>query len=55
MQFSELGGINDTTENLKNVANGENYEWTDMYVDFAQTAEKEGFAELAKSLEQLQN
>lgn len=48
MWFSELGGINDTTENLKNAADGENYEWTDMYVDFAQTAEKEGFAELAK-------
>lgn len=48
MWLSELGGINSTTENLKNAADGENYEWTDMYASFAETAEKEGFPELAK-------
>lgn len=45
--FKELNGIGDTAENLGNAAAGENYEWTDMYVKFAETAEKEGFPELA--------
>ena len=45
--FKELGGIGDTAENLKSAAEGENYEWTDMYAGFAETAEKEGFHELA--------
>lgn len=48
MWLSELEGIGGTTENLKNAADGENHEWTDMYVRFAETAEKEGFSELAK-------
>ena len=47
MWFSELGGLGKTTENLSAAADGENYEWTDMYVEFAATAEKEGFPELA--------
>ena len=47
MWLKELDGINSTQENLKAAADGENYEWTDMYVDFAKTAEKEGFADLA--------
>ncbi|MBR1764530.1 MAG: rubrerythrin family protein [Ruminococcus sp.] len=47
MWFKELGGIGKTTDNLKAAADGENYEWTDMYEDFAKTAEAEGFAELA--------
>ena len=46
--FKELNGIGDTAENLIEAANGENYEWTDMYDGFAETAEKEGFTELAK-------
>ena len=41
------GGIPATTENLKDAAAGENYEWTDMYEGFAKTAEAEGFPELA--------
>ena len=41
------GSVPSTVENLKDAANGENYEWTDMYEDFAKTAEKEGFPELA--------
>ena len=45
--FEELGGIGDTTSNLNAAADGENYEWTDMYDGFAKTAEKEGFTELA--------
>lgn len=45
--FKELNGIGNTAENLASAAEGENYEWTDMYADFAATAEKEGFPELA--------
>ncbi len=47
MWFKELAGIGDTAENLAAAANGENFEWTDMYEGFAVTAEKEGFPELA--------
>ena len=45
--FKELNGIGSTAENLSAAAEGENYEWTDMYEGFARTAEEEGFAELA--------
>ena len=45
--FKELNGIGDTAENLKAAAEGENYEWTDMYEGFAKTAQEEGFPELA--------
>ena len=45
--FKDLEGIGDTAENLQAAAEGENYEWTDMYEDFAKTAEAEGFTELA--------
>lgn len=47
MWFKELKGIGDTKENLAAAADGENYEWTDMYENFAKTAEEEGFPELA--------
>ena len=47
MWFKELNGLGDTAENLLSAAEGENYEWTDMYAGFADTAEKEGFSELA--------
>ena len=47
MWFKELGGIGDTAENLLHAAEGENYEWTDMYDGFAKTADEEGFPELA--------
>ncbi len=46
--FKELNGIGDTAENLNAAADGENYEWTDMYEEFAKTAEAEGFTELAE-------
>ena len=46
--FKELNGIGDTAENLSDAADGENYEWTNMYEEFAKTAEEEGFPELAK-------
>ena len=47
MWFKELNGIGNTAENLGAAADGENYEWTDMYAEFAKTAEEEGFPELA--------
>ena len=46
--FKLLGGIGDTKENLKAAADGENYEWTDMYDGFAKTAKEEGFDEIAE-------
>ena len=45
--LKELNGIGDTAQNLAAAADGENYEWTDMYEGFAKTAEEEGFPELA--------
>ena len=47
MWFEELHGLGSTAENLLHAAEGENYEWTDMYDGFAKTAEEEGFPELA--------
>lgn len=51
--FKELhgGAVPSTEENLQAAADGENYEWTDMYVEFAKTAREEGFEELAKKFE----
>ena len=48
MWFKELKGIGSTAENLDAAANGENYEWTDMYEEFARVAKEEGFDELAE-------
>ena len=45
--FKALGGLGDTAQNLISAAEGENYEWTDMYATFAKEAEEEGFTELA--------
>ncbi len=47
MWFKELNGIGSTAENLGAAADGENFEWTDMYEGFAKTGEAEGFPELA--------
>ena len=47
--FKELDGIGDTKANLSAAADGENFEWTDMYEDFAKVAEEEGFKALASS------
>ena len=49
MWFKELNGgaVPDTKANLLAAAEGENYEWTDMYEEFAKTAEEEGFTEIA--------
>ena len=47
MWFKALGALNDTAANLKSAADGENYEWTDMYAGFAKDAEEEGFTTLA--------
>lgn len=49
--FKLLGGIGTTAENLKAAAEGENYEWTDMYAGFAKTAKEEGFTRIAKLFE----
>ncbi len=47
MWFKELGELGDTAANLKAAAEGENYEWTDMYATFAKEAEEEGFKTIA--------
>ena len=47
MWFKELSGLGNTAQNLAAAASGENHEWTDMYEDFAKTAEAEGFKDLA--------
>ena len=47
MWFKYLNGIGNTETNLKSAADGENYEWTDMYATFAKEAEEEGFTEIA--------
>ncbi len=47
MWFKELGGLGDTAANLAAAAAGENYEWTDMYDEFAKVAEEEGFKQIA--------
>ncbi len=47
MWFKELKGIGTTPQNLQAAAEGENYEWTDMYDTFAKEADEEGFHELA--------
>lgn len=47
MWFKELGHLGDTMQNLEAAADGENYEWTDMYDQMAKDAEAEGFPELA--------
>ena len=48
MWFKELLGLGNTAENLESAAIGENYEWTEMYDEFAKTADEEGFHELAE-------
>ncbi len=48
MWFKALGELGDTAANLLHAAEGENYEWTDMYASFAKDAEEEGFIELAE-------
>ncbi len=53
MWFRELAGIGDTAYNLESAAEGENYEWTDMYAEFAKTADEEGFHELAEKFRQV--
>jgi len=46
-EFNFLQGIGDTTANLKAAAEGEHYEWTEMYPEFERVAREEGFAEIA--------
>ena len=49
--FKALGGIGDTSENLLAAAEGENYEWTEMYKEFAKVAREEGFDKIAAQFE----
>ena len=49
--FKALNGIGTTAENLQSAADGEHYEWTDMYAEFARVAHEEGFEDLAKQFE----
>ena len=49
--FKHLGGIGTTMENLQEAAAGENYEWTEMYAEFAKVAREEGFIQIAKQME----
>lgn len=51
--FKEIQGIGTTAENLKDAAAGENYEWTEMYAEFAEVAKKEGFTEIAEKMERV--
>ena len=53
MWYKELNGgsIPSTLENLETAADGENYEWTDMYSEFAKIAREEGFEDIAKKFE----
>lgn len=51
--YKELYGIGETAENLTVAADGEQYEWTDMYARFAKEAEEEGFHELAQKFHQV--
>ena len=55
MWYKELhgGAVEDTATNLEAAANGENYEWTDMYAEFARTSREEGFEELAVKFEEV--
>ena len=53
MWFKELAGIGDTKENLAAAAEGENYEWTDMYDRMAKEAREEGFTEIAAKFEMI--
>ena len=53
MWFKELNGIGDTAQNLEAAAEGENYEWTDMYKQMAETAREEGFTKIAFQMEQV--
>lgn len=49
-KFLSGGGIKPTADNLKDAAAGEHYEWTDMYKHMAETAEEEGFTEIARTM-----
>lgn len=53
MWFKLLNGIGNTSDNLKSAAEGENYEWTDMYVNFAKEAKEEGFDKIAYLFEEV--
>ncbi len=51
--FKALNGIGTTAENLKNAADGEHYEWSEMYAQFAKEARDEGFSDLAEQFDKV--
>lgn len=51
LHFKKLNGVGNTADNLKAAANGENYEWTNMYPQMAKEAHEEGFEEIAVMFE----
>lgn len=51
--FRELGGLSNTAANLISAKSGEHFEWAEMYEEFAQVAEEEGFTEIAKKFRQV--
>lgn len=53
--FEYLGYLGDTLENLSDAASGENFEWSEMYKEFAQTAKEEGFTRIARLFEGVAN
>jgi rubrerythrin len=53
VQYLHDGAVPDTLANLKAAADGENYEWTTMYADFAREASEEGFSEIANLFDQV--
>ena len=51
--FRELGGLSNPAANLISAKSGEHFEWAEMYEEFAQVAEEEGFTEIAKKFRQV--
>ncbi|MCL2563258.1 MAG: rubrerythrin family protein [Oscillospiraceae bacterium] len=51
--FKRLGGVGDTKQNLRAAAAGENYEWTEMYKEFAAVAREEGFDDIADQMDKV--
>lgn len=53
LEYKYIGGIKNTIENLKDAIEGENYEWSTMYKDFAVVADEEGYTEVAESFRKI--
>ena len=53
LEYKYIGGIKDTIENLKDAIEGENYEWSEMYKEFAEVADEEGYTEIANTFRKI--